>query len=157
MSESVAPLDIEPAEALARARAALERHAWAEAFDAFGQADAPGALSGDDLEAYAVSAFFVARAQEGVEIKERAFRAHAADGNGARAAVVAIDIGREYWYMGRQSIAAGWLRRAERPRGRAQGRAWLAGLAKSEPEPRATSTHWRLPRRRRDRRSQYGP
>jgi class 3 adenylate cyclase len=134
MSESVAPLDLEPAEAVARARAALERHAWTEAFDAFGQADAPGALSGDDLEAYAVSAFFVARAKQGVEIKERAFRAHAADGNSARAAVVAIDIGREYWYMGRQSIAAGWLRRAERlleaePRGYAHG--WLA-LAKGE-------------------------
>ena len=119
---------------MARARAALERHAWTEAFDAFGQADAPGVLSGDDLEAYAVSAFFVARAMLGVEIKERAFRAHVADGNGARAAVVAIDIGREYWYMGRHSIAAGWLRRAERlletePEGYAHG--WLA-LAKGE-------------------------
>ncbi|HVQ23229.1 MAG TPA: hypothetical protein VMT36_08125, partial [Candidatus Saccharimonadia bacterium] len=60
MSESLAPLDLDPADALAMARAALERHAWTEAFEAFGQADDPGSLSGDDLEAYAVSAFFVA-------------------------------------------------------------------------------------------------
>ena len=133
MSESAVPLDLEPSEPLARAQAALERHAWTEAFDAFGQADAPGALSGDDLEAYAVSAFFVAQAMQGVEIKERAFRAHVAAGNGARAAVVAIDLAREYWHMGRDSISAGWQRRAERlletePEGYAHG--WLA-LAKS--------------------------
>jgi class 3 adenylate cyclase len=129
MSDSVAAIDVRPADPLAVARDAFERHAWTEAFDAYGEADAAGQLAATDLEAFAVAAFFMARADTGVELKERAFKAWTAAGDQARAAVIALDLGREYAWTGKHSIAAGWQRRAERmladvPEGYAHG--WLA-------------------------------
>ena len=95
-------------------RAAIARHEWAIAFDNLTMADHATGLSGDDLEAYALAAFFVAQAARSLDIRERAFKAHEAAGNSERAAYMAIDIARDYSYQGRQAIATAWLHRAER-------------------------------------------
>jgi class 3 adenylate cyclase len=102
---------VDPLEA---GRAAIARHVWTEAFDRLSEADRAGALSGADLELLAEAAFFVARANDGVDAKERAFQAHLAEGNEVRAAYLALDIAMGYGFQGKQSIAAGWVRRAER-------------------------------------------
>ncbi len=94
-------------------REALERHAWQEAFDAFSQADGDGHLSGADLEAFALAAFFTAQADLEVEIRQRAFAAYEAAGDTLRAAFVAVYISRLYFYAGKPSIASAWARRAE--------------------------------------------
>jgi class 3 adenylate cyclase len=95
-------------------RDAVARHAWQEAFDALSRAETEGPLSGADLEALAEAAFFVARADLRPDIKERAFRAHQAAGDGVRAAYVALDVATEHLLRGNVSIASAWARRAER-------------------------------------------
>ncbi|OGO51853.1 MAG: hypothetical protein A2Z32_09470 [Chloroflexi bacterium RBG_16_69_14] len=95
-------------------RDALDRHAWDEAFDRLSQADREGRLSGGDLEALSLAAFFAAHPDLELEVKERAFKAYEAEGNELRAAYLALDIAREYGYAGKPSIASAWIRRAER-------------------------------------------
>ena len=63
-------------------RDALARHAWPEAFELLSEADREtGALSGTDLESLALAAFFAARADVELDVKERAFKAYEAEGN----------------------------------------------------------------------------
>ena len=133
MSEVVPPIVI-VADPLQAGRDALGRHAWAEAFQLLSQADREGHLSGADLEGLALTAFFDARADVGLEIRERAFKAYEADGDGVRAAFLALIIAREYGYVGKHSIASGWLQRAERiigPVGETYAHGYLA-LIQSE-------------------------
>lgn len=99
---------------LAAGRDALIRHAWQEAFERLTEADREGNLSGADLEALALAAFFGAHAEGELGVKERAFKAHEAEGNDVRAAYLAVDIARAYGYEGKYSIASAWQRRAER-------------------------------------------
>lgn len=115
-------------------RDALGRHAWNEAFEQLSRADGEGQLSGSDLEALAQAAFFAAHADLELSAKERAFTAHEAEGNELRAAYLALNIGREYGYAGKPSIAAAWIRRAERlmvPDGETYVHGYLA-LVRSE-------------------------
>ncbi|MEA2607028.1 MAG: hypothetical protein QOI00_1785 [Chloroflexota bacterium] len=114
MSEVQQPIPAPAADPMAAGRDALGRHAWAEAFELLSAADRAGTLGGDDLEALALSAFFSARADLGLEIKERAFQRHEAEGNVVRAAYLAVDLARTYGFSGRSSIASAWRRRAER-------------------------------------------
>jgi len=123
-----------PADPLAAGRAALDRHAWEDAFDLLSQADRDGQLSGMDLEALAEAAFFVARADVELEVKERAFKAYEAEGDQLRAAYIALDVARSYGYAGKHSIASAWARRAERiigPDGETYAHGYLA-LIRSE-------------------------
>ncbi len=96
------------------ARAALGRHDWPAAFAAYETADADGGLSGEDLEAFALAAYFVAQPDLVRELLERAFQRREADGDQERAAYLAVRIAREHWWTGNRSMASGWLRRAER-------------------------------------------
>jgi class 3 adenylate cyclase len=93
---------------------ALAAHRWEEAFELLSEADRRGSVDGDDLEALSLAAWFTARADVALEMKERAFRAHAGDGNGARAAALAFDIAREYAFRQKLSIASAWAGRGER-------------------------------------------
>ena len=107
------PADI-AGEEVAAGRAALARHAWQEAYDHFRSADGARPLSGPELEGLAESAFFVARADDEAEAKERAFKVYEAAGDTQRAAYIALSLTRNYGYQGKRAIAAVWLRRAER-------------------------------------------
>jgi class 3 adenylate cyclase len=109
--EPVGPAD---QDLLAAGLEALGRHRWQEAFDLLSRADGEGKLSGADLESLADAAFFAARADLEIEIKERAFKAHQADGNELRAAYVALRLARDYWFRGKLSIASAWGRRGEK-------------------------------------------
>jgi ATP/maltotriose-dependent transcriptional regulator MalT len=95
-------------------REALRRHDWVAAFDALSEADGAGRLSGHDLEDLAMAAFFTARGGLDRDIKERAFKVYEDEADTLRAAYLAVDIGRDYGYHGQRSIAAVWIRRAER-------------------------------------------
>ena len=96
------------------AHAARERHAWAEAFQAFTAADDISPLAGADLEGLAEAAFFVAQPEVELSTKERAFTVYVAEGDQTRAAFLAIDLAREYGYAGKHAISSVWVRRAER-------------------------------------------
>jgi class 3 adenylate cyclase len=114
MSEASPPTAPPPTDPLDAGRDALARHAWVEAFEQLSLADRQGELSGTDLEGLALAAFFAARADVGVDAKERAFKAYETEGNELRAAYLALDIAREYSFAGKPSIASAWGRRAER-------------------------------------------
>ncbi|HEX6255426.1 MAG TPA: hypothetical protein VFZ70_06405 [Euzebyales bacterium] len=62
----------------ARGRAAVERLAWDEAFDAFAAADALAPLHADDLQRLATAAFLLGRVDTAVDALIRAFEAHRA-------------------------------------------------------------------------------
>ena len=144
MSEATSTADTDPLEA---GRAALARHDWPEAFEQLSLADREGQLSGADLESLSLAAFFAARADVELDVKERAFKAYQAEGNDLRAAYLALDVARSYGFQGKHSIASAWTGRAERiigPEARHMptGTSRLAG-ARSPRRP-ATSTR-RLP------------
>jgi class 3 adenylate cyclase len=130
MSEVMPPV-VDPVQA---GRDALGRHAWQEAFEQLSRGDREGSLRGADLEALALAAFFVARADDELDLKERAFKAYEAEGNDLRAAYLAIDLARSFNYAGKHSIASAWSRRAERLVG-ADGETYVHGylaLVRSE-------------------------
>ena len=131
MNERAATVEDRASDPLDRAREALQSHDWQAAYDLFGQADRAASLSGDDLEAFADAAFFAARADDELELKERAFKVRLDADERIRAAYLALDLGREYGYIGKPSIASAWIRRAERllegePEGYAHGYLALA-------------------------------
>ena len=114
MANGIVPPQAQPRDALREGRAALQRHAWTEAFDLLTRADEETPLSGNDLEALAEAAFFAARADVLADIRQRAFKAHFDAGDPLRAAYLALVLGREYGREGKTSIASAWIRRAER-------------------------------------------
>lgn len=114
MSNARPPTPTAPPDPLQAGRDALARHAWSDAFDLLSTADRAGSLAAADLESFATAAFFAAQADAGLELKERAFKAYESEGNVLRAAFLAVDIARTYGYSGKFSIAAAWMRQAER-------------------------------------------
>ena len=101
MSEATPPTSTADADPLESGRTALARHAWLEAFEQLSLADQGGQLSGADLESLSLAAFFAARADASLDVKERAFKAYLAEGNDLRAAYLAIDVARTYGYRAR--------------------------------------------------------
>jgi class 3 adenylate cyclase len=95
-------------------REAVQRHAWAEGYEHFKEADAAGALSGEDLELYAEAALWASGIDDYLPIQERAYAAHARAGNNLRAAFVATTLAHDYDIKLEPSVANGWLRRAAR-------------------------------------------
>ena len=61
---------------VARGRAAAERLAWDEAFDAFAAADAVMPLDPDDLSLWATAGYLLGRVDVAVDAQARAFEAH---------------------------------------------------------------------------------
>jgi len=114
MSDVRQPTPAAPADPMRAGREALARHAWPEAFELLSEADRAGELTAADLESLAIAAFFAARADVEVDVKERAFKAYEAEGNNLRAAFLAVDIARNYGFRGKASIASAWKGRAER-------------------------------------------
>ena len=95
-------------------REALERHAWAEAFDLLKQADAEDALSADELALLGEAAWWSGRADECIAARERAYAAHVAEGDEGRAARIALQLVRDHSARMAGTVASGWFRRAER-------------------------------------------
>jgi class 3 adenylate cyclase len=112
--EPAASVEPTTSDLLRDARGALSRHAWQEAFELFSRADREGALRGPDLESLAEAAWFAAQAELATEAKERAFRAHLADGARIRAAYLALSLAHDYGFKRKPSIASAWFRRGER-------------------------------------------
>jgi class 3 adenylate cyclase len=129
MTEVSSPTTSPATDPVQAGRDALARHEWPAAFELLSGADRGEPLSGADLESLATAAFFVAKADLGIEAKERAFKAYEAEGNDLRAAYLALDIAAESFYAGKPSIASAWTRRAERiigPDGETYAHGYLA-------------------------------
>jgi DNA-binding CsgD family transcriptional regulator len=100
-------------DALARARAAYERSAWADAEAAYREAAAPDTdLPIEDLERYAIAADLVGRATESQDALALAHKQAMAAGDPARAALDAFWLGYSLIDKGEAARGSGWLGRA---------------------------------------------
>jgi class 3 adenylate cyclase len=95
-------------------RAALARHAWAEALEKLTQADADGALGPADLDAYADAAWWNGRLGQAIDLRERAYAAATRANQPEVATMVAIKLARDSIYRSSDALARAWLSRAER-------------------------------------------
>ncbi len=105
--------DVVSLDPLEAGRRAYERRAWPEAYGLLTQADGARELDAEDLEALAKSAWWIGLAGEAVAARERAYAAYVERGDRSRAAFVALTLRREYRAKFADSVAQGWLQRAE--------------------------------------------
>ncbi|HSL12327.1 MAG TPA: adenylate/guanylate cyclase domain-containing protein [Actinomycetota bacterium] len=99
---------------MVRGRAALDGHAWDEAYATLSQADAAGALTGEGLELLATASYWTARPDGAIEAYERAYAAYLEEGDRARAAMVAFRIAEQHGMRMSIAQAQGWAQRAFR-------------------------------------------
>jgi class 3 adenylate cyclase len=97
-----------------RAREALDRHAWSEAYELMTEADQAGGLGPDDLEVLAQSAWWVGQQDTAREAWERAYTLHAKAGDKLAAANAAAQLAFNLLGAGLPSVLNGWVNRAER-------------------------------------------
>jgi class 3 adenylate cyclase len=99
-------------DAIEEARAAATRGAWREAYATYHAA--PEGLEAADLEKYGEAAWWSGRLDEAIALRERAYAAYTAAGDGLGAARVAITLAWDYEGRGSFAISNGWLQTAER-------------------------------------------
>jgi DNA-binding CsgD family transcriptional regulator len=98
---------------LERARDAVRREDWEEAYRAF-QRVGLAALGPEDLEAAADAAWWTANIRESVAARHRAYAGYAAAGNHRRAAYNAWSVSIDHRNLGEASVASGWREKARR-------------------------------------------
>jgi class 3 adenylate cyclase len=116
---------------LERAREALERHAWGEAYDLLSAADADGTLGAADLNLLAEAAWWVGKLPVAIEVRERAYAAAVKAGDYEVALQAALTLVQYNTFRNAHTIANAWLLRAERLlEGQAEnpGHGWLAAM-----------------------------
>jgi DNA-binding CsgD family transcriptional regulator len=96
-----------------RARDAVRRESWAEAYERLRTLD-PAGLEPRDLEGLADAAWWLSRADESVAARQRAYAGYTAAGEDPRAAWCAGRLCIEHFFRGEAALAAGWLMRAQR-------------------------------------------
>ena len=107
-------MKLDPVSALAQARDAYTRRAWADAFELFRQADELAPLAVEDLERLMWSAGMLDRDPDLFEACERLFNACADAGHHDKAAHWAFFHGFRLLALREQGRAMAWIQRAER-------------------------------------------
>ncbi|SDM32942.1 regulatory protein, luxR family [Streptomyces sp. cf386] len=106
-------IDKAAADTLRRARDAVAREAWAEAYGLLGDLD-PTCLTPDDCAAFADAAWWTSRVDESIVQRTRAYSGYVAGDAARQAGHSAWLLFYEHQLAGRTAVAAGWLRRARR-------------------------------------------
>jgi DNA-binding CsgD family transcriptional regulator len=96
-----------------RARDAVRRESWAEAYAELAADDAPD-LEPQDLEALADAAWWVSKNDESIAARQQAYAAYAAESDWRRAAYNAGRLSIEHFLREEPAVGAGWLMRAQR-------------------------------------------
>jgi class 3 adenylate cyclase len=96
------------------ARTSVATRVWDRAYELFSTIASARALDADDLERYAKSAYWNGLSNESISIREAAYAAYLQQGDDQRAALCALTLRREHLANMQDSVAAGWLTRAER-------------------------------------------
>jgi tetratricopeptide (TPR) repeat protein len=97
-----------------RAREALARHDWGEAYEVMTEADRAGNLGPGDLEVLAQSAWWVGQQDTASDAWERAYALYARSGDKVAAANAAAQLAFNLLGAGFPSVLNGWVNRAER-------------------------------------------
>ncbi len=113
-------------------RDAIDRHAWAEAVEAFDAADSGGRLAPADLELLGAARWWSGQPAEAADALERAFTGFVESGASQEAARVALQLAYQAFRRRLGSIGGGWLMRAEH---------LLEGLPESNIHARAMVFH----------------
>jgi DNA-binding NarL/FixJ family response regulator len=96
-----------------RARAAVEREDWAEAYEELAAID-PATLTARDLEGLADAAWWLSKHDESMDRRQAAYAGHVEAGEEQEAAGVAVRMSFEHFQRAEPSVAMGWLGQAER-------------------------------------------
>jgi class 3 adenylate cyclase/ATP/maltotriose-dependent transcriptional regulator MalT len=99
---------------LSAAHAAMERHAWNEAFDLLRQADSERTLSADELALLGEAAWWSSDIEACISARERAYAAYLDEGEPRKAAMVAFWLVRDHANRLSGSISLAWMKRGER-------------------------------------------
>lgn len=99
---------------LSAGRTALAERRWSDAVGHLEAALATGPLTGTDLDGLGEAAWWLGQLGDAIAYRERAFAAHDAAGDRVQAARSALALVTYLTQRSESSIAAGWLRRAER-------------------------------------------
>lgn len=102
------------AQRLEAGRAALERHAWQEAYELLKAVDQAGALPAEDLEPLAQAAWWAGHLEDSISLGQRAFTLHSSAGRPIDAARAAIWLVILHILKPSFSVAGGWLGTAQR-------------------------------------------
>ena len=102
-----------PETTIERARAAVARRDWADAYAAFHDVDR-AAMTGADLEAFADAAWWCSKLPEASAIRKEAYAAYDAEGNDAAAGAAAARLAIDHFLRGEPSVGGGFLMRAQR-------------------------------------------
>jgi class 3 adenylate cyclase len=105
---------------LHRAREAVARSAWTEAYDLLSALDGERLAGPDELVDLARAAHWTGRMNETLATFERAYRDYLDAGQPLRAGIAALELVRWHRHKLQPAVAAGWLRRAERLLGHEQ-------------------------------------
>ena len=103
-----------PSATVMQARAAIAGHRWSEAVDLFATAAKQEALAPEDLGSLASAAWWSGDMMLGISAQEQAFAAYSATGDLRNAAATAVSLSGDYRHRLQDSVASGWLRRAQR-------------------------------------------
>jgi DNA-binding CsgD family transcriptional regulator len=98
---------------LERARDAVRRESWREAYEELAAFD-PSDLAPRDLEALADAAWWMSKNDESIAARQTAYARYSDAGEEARAASMAGRLGVEHLMRGEPAVGAGWLMRAHR-------------------------------------------
>jgi DNA-binding NarL/FixJ family response regulator len=96
-----------------RAREAVDRRAWAEAYAILSEVP-QGDLSPEDLETLADAAWWTTRLDESIAARQKAYTGYSAAGEDVRAGGMALRLAIEHFLRGEPAVGAGWLGRAHR-------------------------------------------
>jgi class 3 adenylate cyclase len=121
-------------DAVEAGRAALERHAWQEAYETLSNADRAGSLSAEGLFLLADSAWWSGHPEDVIDALERAYGAYTKEGDPSSAAMIAFRLAEQHGMRGELAQTQAWMSRAERlasdlPEGPVHGwLEWIRGL-----------------------------
>ena len=105
---------MDAADALESAQGALTRHSWQEAFDGFLLVEEVRPLLPEELDAMSEAALWSGHWSPSFDGLQRAFAGYEEAGQASEAASTALKIGGLYFIRGDESVAAGWVGRAQR-------------------------------------------
>jgi DNA-binding NarL/FixJ family response regulator len=96
-----------------RARDAVKREAWAEAYGELAAAD-PSDLTPQELDALAEAAWWLSKTDESIAARQRAYVGSVEAGDNEHAAGMAARLSVEHFLRGDPAVGAGWLMKAQR-------------------------------------------
>ena len=98
---------------LDEARSSVAQRAWDRAFELFSTVATTRTLDPDDLDRFAKAAYWTGRSDRSISMREAAYAAYLERGDDHQAALCALTLRREHIANMQDSVAAGWLKRAE--------------------------------------------